>query len=162
MNIFKMNLLNWLISLFMVISTCGAMVTLVTVSSVDAATLDDSCNSGFLGFPSWYRGLTKPYKLSDPNSCKILSPNNSRVGGISNFIWRVALNVVEIIVVAATYLSGFYFLYGGWLFIISQGKPESAAKARSIMTMAALGLVLLLSAVTLMNFIFDKVINITP
>lgn len=60
-------------------------------------------------------------------------------------------------VVAAAYLSGFMFLYGGWMFIISRGKPEGAAKARSIMTMAVMGLVLTISAVTLVNFIFDKI-----
>jgi hypothetical protein len=55
-------------------------------------------------------------------------------------------------------MSGFYFLFGGWMFIISQGKPEGAAKARSIMTMALMGLVLTITAVTLMNFVIDKVI----
>jgi hypothetical protein len=59
--------------------------------------------------------------------------------------------------VAGIYLSGFMFLFGGWMFIISRGKPEGAAKARSIMVMAVLGLVLMLGSVTLVQFIFNKV-----
>lgn len=161
MKIFKMNLLRWVMP-FVIVASVGGSMLAFAVPQTAAAALPDDCNQGFLGFPSWYRGLvyTKNTAPKPEQICDIKSPSSS--GGLSNFIWRIALNVVEIIVVAATYLSGFYFLYGGWLFIISQGKPESAAKARSIMTMAALGLVLLLSAVTLMNFIFDKVINITP
>jgi hypothetical protein len=127
------------------------MVTVITPQTTNAAGLADNCNQGFLGFPSWYRGLTD-------GDCNIKSPNST--GGLSNFIWRIALNVVEMAVVAAAYLSGFMFLYGGWLFIISRGKPEGAAKARSIMTMAAVGLVLTVTSVTLMNFIVDKVVNL--
>jgi hypothetical protein len=148
---------NLLMSFIIIASVGGSMVAVVSPQTSYAA-LDDKCNndgkSWFLGFPAWYRGLTN-------NKCDILNPNDVKIGGLSNFIWRIALNLLEIVVIAATYLSGFYFLYGGWLFIISQGKPEGAAKARSVMTMAALGLVFLLTAVTLINFIFDKVINIT-
>lgn len=146
---------------FVIISSLGGSIMAVAAPQMASAALNDNCNKGFLGFPSWYRGLTKA-----PPGCDIKNPNALKTpgknDGISNFIWRIALNVLEMAIVAAAYLSGFYFLYGGWLFIISQGKPETAAKARSTMMMAALGLVLTISAVTLINFIYDKVINIIP
>jgi hypothetical protein len=152
----RMNLRSWLMSFVIIASVGGSMLAVVAPQTASAA-LDDSCNnngkSWFMGFPAWYRGLTD-------SDCNILNPNDAKVGGLSNFIWRVALNLLEITVVAATYLSAFYFLFGGWMFIISQGKPEGAAKARSIMTMAALGLILLLSAIVFINFIFDRIINI--
>ena len=149
MKTFKTNILNWIMSLAIVALVGGSIFAVAAPQMTSAAGLADNCSSGFLGFPSWYRGLTN-------GDCNIKSPNSS--GGLSNFIWRIALNVVEMAVVAAAYLSGFMFLYGGWMFIISRGKPEGAAKARSIMTMAAMGLVLTVTAVTLVNFVVDKVL----
>jgi hypothetical protein len=139
-------------SFVFVLSVAGSIVVVTTPQVARATAVSSTtCNTGgFLGFPPWYRGLTDA-------SCNIMSPNDASIGGLSNFIWRIALNVVEMAVVAAAYLSGFMFLYGGWMFIISRGKPEGAAKARSIMTMAVMGLVLTISAVTLVNFIFDKI-----
>lgn len=145
---------NWIMSLALVASVGGAMLTMVAPQIVTAAPAT-TCSNSFLGFPAWYRGLTKPFP-----KCDIKSPSATK-NGLSKFIWTIGLNVLEIVVVAVAYLSSFYFLYGGWLFIISQGKPEGAAKARLTMTQAAIGLVVSITAVAFMNFIVDKVINLT-
>jgi len=126
----------------------GAMMTLATPQIVSA-----DCNSGFLGFPAWYRGLTK-----DPD-CSIKSPSEVRPGGLTSFIWTIGLNLVEIILVAVAYLSGFYFLYGGFLFIVSQGKPDGAAKARMTMLQALVGLIIGLVSMTIVNFIVDGIMK---
>ncbi len=144
------SLRNWITSFVIIAAVGGVMVVTTTPQTTSAAGLSDSCNQGFLGFPSWYRGLTD-------NKCNIKSPASA--GGLSRFIWLIVLNIVEMAIVVAAYLSGFMFLFGGWMFIISQGKPETAAKARSIMTMAVMGLVLMISAIALVNFVFDKVIK---
>lgn len=152
------NIRNWIISLAIVASVGGVALTMAAPQVTNAATLADKCNQGFLGFPSWYRGLT----IDDGTNkkCDIKSPSATE-NGLSKFIWTIGLNVLEIVVVAVAYLSSFYFLYGGWLFIISQGKPEGAAKARLTMTQAAIGLIVSITAVAFMNFIVDKVINLT-
>jgi hypothetical protein len=56
--------------------------------------------------------------------------------------------------VLVAYLSGFFFLYGGFLFIFSQGKPESIVKGKSTMMMALIGLVLSIAAVAFINFVW--------
>ncbi|MCX6728159.1 MAG: hypothetical protein NTV39_00095 [Candidatus Saccharibacteria bacterium] len=150
MKTFKTNILSWVMSLVVITAIGGSILAVSAPQTTSAAGSSDSCSSGFLGFPSWYRGLTN-------SDCNIESPNGTK--GLSHFVWRIALNVVEMAVVAAAYLSGFMFLFGGWMFIISRGNPDGAVKARSIMTMAALGLVLTVSAVALVNFIFDKVLS---
>jgi len=138
---------NWLIALAIVASAGGAMMTLATPQVAFAA--NDPCNTGgFLGFPSWYRGLTKA-------DCELKSPETV---GLSVFIWTIGLNVLEMAIVAVAYLSGFIFLYGGWLFILSQGKPEGIVKGKSTMIMALIGLVLSIGAVALVRFIFDRVL----
>lgn len=154
---------NWIMSLVIIASAGGAMLTMVAPQIVTAAPAT-TCSDSFLGFPAWYRRLTKPF----PN-CDIKSPNSLNTApadkpnnGLSNFIWRIGLNVLEIVVVAIAYLSSFYFLYGGWLFIISRGKPEGAAKARLTMTQAAIGLVVSITAVAVMNFIAGGIIKTLP
>jgi multisubunit Na+/H+ antiporter MnhE subunit len=90
-------------------------------------------------------------------NCDIKSPKDSKE--LTNFIWHVALNVLEIFLIILGYLTGFYFLYGGFLFIASQGKPETAAKARMTMVYAVFGLVAALVSVALVNFVVEKVLG---
>jgi len=141
------NFKNWMISLMIVASAGGVVMTMATPQIVGAAS---TCSQSFLGFPAWYRSLI------DEGTCDILSPDGIGTHPtLSNFIWHIVFNVVEIAIVAAAYLSGFYFLYGGFLFIISQGKPDNAAKARTTMLNALIGLIISLAAVTIINFIID-------
>jgi hypothetical protein len=140
---------NWLIALAIVASAGGVMLTSATPQVALAA---DQCKPGnFLGFPPWYRGLT-----DTTAECNIIGPAKTK-NGLSNFIWTIGLNVLDMALVLIAYLSGFIFLYGGWLFILSQGKPEGIAKGKSTMTMALIGLVTSVVAVALINFIFAEV-----
>lgn len=139
---------NWIMALAVVASIGGAMLTMATPQVALAA--NDPCNKGgFLGFPPWYRGLTK-------DNCDLKSPATV---GLSVFIWTIGLNVLEMAIVAVAYLSGFIFLYGGWLFIFSQGNPEGIVKGKSTMTMALIGLVVSIVAVSLVKFIFNMVLK---
>lgn len=102
------------------------------------------CNSGFLGFPAWYDKLTD-------DKCNIVSPDS--VGGLSNFIWRIVLNVVSIGLVGAGYVAAYFILYGGFLFLTSQGDASDAARARSTMLDATIGLAISMASVAVINFI---------
>jgi len=122
---------------------------MLTMASPQVAFAAD-CNSGFLGFPAWYRGLTK-----SPTDCDIKSPADS--GGLSTFIWTIALNILEMVIISVAYLSGFFFLYGGFTFIMSRGKPESIVKAKSTISMSIIGLVVSIIAIAFVNFIISQV-----
>jgi hypothetical protein len=148
---------NWIIALLVVASVGGAMLTIATPQVAVAV----NCNVKLLGFPAWYNNLPK-----DAN-CNIKSPVTKKESNadydlaMRKFIWIIAFNIVQMGLVAAIYLSGFFFLYGGWLLILSQGKPEGITKGKSTMTMAMIGLILSISAVALVDFIVDRVINFT-
>jgi hypothetical protein len=144
------NIRNWVVSLAIVASAGGALLTTAMPQIVMAAS--DNCNQGFLGFPSWFRGLT-----AAPPDCSIESP--TKAGGISKFIWHIVLNIVEMALVAVGYISAFYILYGGFQFMTSQGKPDNAAKARSIILDAIIGLIISFAAVAVVNFVVDGVLK---
>jgi hypothetical protein len=128
----------------------GASFAAITPTTALAA----DCNKGFLGFPAWYDGLA-----DEADSCNIMSPNDARVGGLSSFIWRIVLNIIEIVLGLLGYISAGFILYGGFLFIASNGKPESAAKGRKTMLDAIIGLVIAMGSIAIVSFIADKVIK---
>lgn len=119
----------------------GAILSTASPAISSAAPKD--CNSGFLGFPAWYRGLT------DAN-CNIISPKGDK---LPEFFWTIALNIVEIALVAVGYISAFLLLWGGFVFLTSQGKPENAARARMTMLNAVIGLLISIAAVFSVSFI---------
>lgn len=136
------------ITSMMVVASLGGLIMSFMMPSL-AFAADNTCGGNFLGFPPWYRGLT-----TAPPECDIKSPENA--DGLRDFILTIGINVVEMGIVLVAYLSGFFFLYGGFLFIFSQGKPESIVKGKSTMTMALIGLVLSIAAVSFINFIWGK------
>jgi len=150
-----MRIKNWLLPLLIVFCLGGAITAAVLPQTAYAT--PSTCTSSFLGFPMWYNGLTYAHKdatgkVDDP--CAIQSPTGKN--GLSNFIWHIALNVVEIALVAVIYISAIFTLYGGFLFMTSQGKPDNAAKARMTMLDAVIGLVISFAAVIFVNFIIGR------
>ena len=106
----------------------------------------------FLGFPTWYRGLTDA-----PPDCNIKTHSDS--GGLGNFIWHIGLNIVEIILVAIAYIATAYFLYGGLLFIVSRGNPDGATRARSTILNAIIGLIISMASIALVNFVVGSILK---
>lgn len=114
-----------------------------------------TCAKPILTFPVWYRGL-----VGDPPECNLKSPdalNTSAKGqpsnGLSNFIWRIVLNVTEIGLQLVGYISVGYILYGGFLFLTSQGSSEGSAKARKTILNAVIGLVISIASIAIVNLI---------
>jgi len=138
----------------LVVIFAGFLFTAISPQTVFAA---DDCSTGFLGFPAWYRGLTKSdgsCDVKDPISMNTAAAGESN-NGLSNFIWHIALNVVEMAMMAVVYVTVFFILYGGFQFLTSQGAPEASAKARTTILNAVIGLVIALLAVGIINFIVD-------
>jgi len=125
-------------SIALFISCSGALLTVAVPQTAFAA---KDCNSGFLGFPAWYRGLTD-------DNCAIKSPDSD---GISNFIWHIVLNVLDIALTAVGYIATFFILFGGFQFLTSTGKAEAMAKARMTILNAVIGLVISIASVSIIN-----------
>jgi hypothetical protein len=133
------------VSLAIIVTGGVSFATMVpqTVAAAD----NPACVQRFLGFPVWYRGL------SDKN-CNVVSPDGQNGNPtLSNFIWHIVLNVIEIVMMLVGYLAVFFILYGGFQFLTSQGAPDAAAKARTTITNAVIGLVISIVAVAVVNFI---------
>jgi hypothetical protein len=125
--------------------------TVAAVAIVKGSSVSD-CSQGFLTFPTWFRGLVKVGEAAPGvYECVIESPND--VGGIGPFITHIALNVIEIGMQLVGYLAAGFILYGGFMFLTSQGAPDATAKARKTILNAVIGLIISIVAVAAINFI---------
>jgi len=140
---------RWMVAFLFVTTIGGSVLTTAIPQSVSAAS---DCAGRFLGFPTWYRGLTDA-----PPDCNIKTPSDS--GGLGNFIWHIGLNIVEIILVAIAYIATAYFLYGGLLFIVSRGNPDGATRARSTILNAIIGLIISMASIALVNFVVGSILK---
>lgn len=139
------------------VAVFGVFVSVTTVASVGITPVGaqspttsggggTTCSTatGFLTLPVWYRGLNK-----SATDCDLVSPD--AVGGISNFIWRIALNIVDIALQLVGYIAAGFILYGGFLFLRSAGDPAKTARARTMILDAAIGLVISIGSVAIIN-----------
>lgn len=124
-------------------------VTSPVVSNVSAG-----CEDRFLGIPPWYRGLTQ-----GPD-CDIKSPDASQ-DGLSKFIWKIVLNVVEMALVAIVYVAVFFILYGGFLYMVGGNKPELIERGKKTLLQAVIGLVVGLGSVAVLNLVFNGLFGST-
>lgn len=136
---------NFVLACAMIVTIGGG--ALATVPAVASAA--ETCNnSGFFTFPAWYNGLTD-------GNCSIKSPD--AVGGISNFIWIVVLNVINIIFQAIGYIAFIMILYGGFRLLTSSGNASGVEQGKKTITNAIIGLIIAISAVAIDNLLFGIV-----
>ena len=121
-------------------------VTTSLAPAAMAAPAKEGCNTRVLGIPTWYRGVTN-------SDCSIKTPSGGEAE-LSEFIWKIVLNIVEMALVIVVYIAVGFVIYGGFLFMTGGGNPSQLEKARKSITNALVGLVISMSAIALTNFIF--------
>lgn len=117
--------------------------TLVTPSATALvfASPAAACSDTLFGIPAWYAGL-------QDSACNVPFPkSNTNDSALPNFIIKIALNVIRAGLVIAGYVTLFFIIKGGFLYIIARGDPANIANAKKTLTNAIIGLVIsLLSA----------------
>lgn len=112
-----------------------------------------NCEGRLFGAPPWFRGLTEVKTVGGVDECVIVSPDAA--GGLTAFIWKVVLNVIEMVLVFVVYIAVFFILYGGFLFITGGSNPSQTQKAKTAILNAVIGLAITLGAIAITNLIFS-------
>lgn len=111
-----------------------------------------ACNNvRLLTFPAWYSGISRG---NTPN-CDIVSP--TAVGGIQTFIFRIALNIIEILLQLVAYASVAFLMFGGFLYMAAVGDSSGLAKAKSTIKNALIGLIISIGSVAVVTFIGQNI-----
>jgi len=117
-----------------------------------------ACDDGVLGFPPWFAGLTKADCSIKPICEKGEGECNTAHGAgvwisLSEFIFVVVLNVINILLVAVSYLSVGFVMYGGVKYMTSQGSPDKIAGAKKTIMAAVIGLVITILAASIITYL---------
>ncbi len=131
----------------MIIGSLGVSMTFPNTSFAESNKCDKK--GRILTLKPWYDGLTK-------DDCSIKDPG-SDADSQANFIWKIVLNIVDDLLQLIGYTTVGYIMYGGFLMMTSNGAPDKAAHGRKTIMSAAIGLVIALASVALVNFISSKI-----
>ena len=117
------------------------------VTLKEGAADTDTCSKRFLGFRPWHYGLA----VQKDGKCIIGTPDGK--SQMPAFIWTVVLNVLADLVLAAGIVATGFIIYGGFMYIMSEGDPGKVASAKKILISAATGIILVVLATVIINTI---------
>lgn len=125
-------------------------VTLGTATLAPAVAVGNTayaaCADGpILGITRWYRGL-----LDD--KCNIKAPGNGN-DDLAIFITKIILNIVQAALAIAAYVTVFFIIKGGFNYMTSAGSPDGMKSAKTTITNAVIGLVIVLLSAVIVNTI---------
>ena len=118
-------------------------VGLVAMTPQSAAACDEK--GKILTIKPWYYGLAKEA------DCAIKSPATEDEQ--KKFVGTIVVNIVDGILQLSAYVAVSFFIYGGFLFMTSSGDPSRAGAGRKTLINSAIGFVVALSAVMLVNLV---------
>ncbi len=109
----------------------------------------DACGGQFLFFKPWHDGLCdkstgemKAVCEKKADECNALHGGASKYVSLTTFIWTIVLNVLFDLTAAIGCLAVAMVIYGGYLYIMSQGDPGKMAKGKKTLTTAITGVIL--------------------
>lgn len=129
------------------VMTGSFMAATVMPTPVFADACDDK--GRILTLKPWYYGLKKE---SPPSDCSIVSPGADEAER-NTMLYQIAFNIVEDLLHVVGYAAVGFIMYGGFVFMTSGGAPERAAAGRKTAMNAAIGLVIAIASVALVNLV---------
>ena len=128
------------VKLVIIIGILSTITTVALPQSVQAA-----CKTSFFGLPAWYDGLTD-------EDCDVVRPGGGE-DGLSKFIWKIVLNVIEAFLMVVGYVSVAFLIVGGYKYMVATGSPDKIKAAKDTIRNAVIGLVIALGSVAIVNAI---------
>ena len=109
-------------------------------------------SASFFGLYPWYQGLVD-------SSCEVKEVVLENATGdqvlLRDFVWTIAGNISSDIFLVIGILAVGYTVYGGYLYIISDGDLAKATKARKTITSALVGMGIALVATAFIRFLMS-------
>ncbi|MEI6481545.1 MAG: pilin [Candidatus Saccharibacteria bacterium] len=107
----------------------------------------DQCGDKLLGIiPQWYKYL----QLDDNCNVNLNFPDDLIQ------IWKIGLALVEILLRVGGLVAIGFIIYGGFMFVTSQGEPEGIKKAKNTVLNALIGAVITVVASSVVTYIAGR------
>ncbi len=134
---------TWMTAILFATLIGGSSMAVVSATPTYAA--NAKCPDHVLSFPTWYRGL-------QDGDCNITGPGTGDTA-VSDFIWKILLNVLEIALQLVGYLSVGFIIYGGFKYITGAGASDKIVAGRKIIMNAVVGLIISIFSVAIINIV---------
>ena len=126
----------------------------IAVFPVSANAATGTCQPGnsFLGLPTWYKyldGQTIQDGSTGGDRCQPV------LNGI-NDVWKIVAAVIDLLLRLASLIAIGFILYGGFMYITSQGSPDKTKQAQSTIISALVGMVIAITAATIIGFVAGR------
>lgn len=112
------------------------------------------CDGSFLGFRPWYQGLT----VESGGKCEIVPVcekpegcGNANEKKLNIFVWTAVLNIMFDISLAIGMIAVGVVIYGGYLYIMSQGDPGKMTRGKKTLVSAVIGVAIAMGATVIVN-----------
>jgi hypothetical protein len=138
------------IALFAVAGLSGSFAAVIIPASTAGAA---ACpNTKIITIPAWYKGLQCSADGGVEAPARDANGDNMK-----KFVWQIGLNVAEIILQIIGYIAIFFMIYGGFLYLTSNGAPDRASSGLRTIINASIGLAIGMSTIAIKNFIWQIV-----
>ena len=147
----KQKILGFLGAVLIGIGCVGALgVTAEPAMAVEITTGGkNNCGTTLLGFRPWYYSNGTLMVICEGGNIK--QPPKGDGDAMTKFIWTIILNISFDLTLAVGYIAVAMVIYGGYLYIMSQGDPGKAAKGQHTLTSAVIGVVIAMGASVIVN-----------
>lgn len=145
---------TFIIGAFIAIFSATAVAVAVPQSAHAAVQPDNSASCGgarFLTMPAWYRGVAGKDSNGD---CAVLV--EAAGGDLKTFIWKIAFNIVEIMLHLVGYVAGAFVIVGGFKYLTSAGSPDGNVNGRKTILNAVIGLVISIMSIGIVNLVTSR------
>lgn len=154
--------MKWLrvFSASLIIALAGIVIQVLVTPAPVAAQTQGVCtedeNPSFLSFPTWYKYLDR--QVAPDGSCDITLANNTDGTAIFSVAGKILLAVFEIVLRIGGIVAIGMVVYGGILYVLSQGEPDRTKNAKNTIVNALIGLVIAMSSVAIVNIIARNIV----
>lgn len=87
--------------------------------------------------------------------------NAAGINSGSTNVYQIAGNLINVVLGFLGIILLGYFLYAGFLWMTSGGSDDKAEEARTMIKNAVIGLIIIVSAFAISNFVLGSLVNVT-
>jgi len=139
------------LQLLLTVLTTAIVLSPTAIAFAAGGACDPTPGSGFLGFPTWFQYLDGEM-VSTNNGFTVAEKCQPVINGL-NDIWKIVAAVLDILLRVASIAAIIFVLYGGVVYIISQGSPDKTKQALNTIINALVGLIITIIAAAVVGFI---------
>ncbi len=120
-----------------------------------ACTLKQAYPDNAIGIPTWYKYL-EGVEDQVSKKCIPLGTTDFNPDKLLSTMPAIGLALLEVLLRLVVITAIIWMIYGGFQYMVSQGDPGATAKAKETVLNALIGVVIAMTAATLVGFIGTK------